>query len=239
MKQCPTCKTAYTDDSLRFCLADGTALIFLGSDAPTARMNFSDRETMRVNVPADSVPTVFAPPLTSPNQTPKKSFGLIIAGLCAALLLLIGGLVAAYVLLRSSDNQPLATAASPTPTASPTAARNAAPNDENARLREEMANLKKELENQKRQKSNPTVENTVPLNSGRTARANSPSDGFLALRSEPNSETGYRIAKIPHGAALTVYECPTASNVGKMPGRWCRVNYEGQSGWAFDGFMTF
>lgn len=239
MKQCPNCKTAYTDDSLQFCLADGTALISSIGDAPTVRMNFGSRETMRVNVPSDSVPTVFAAPPMSPKPPAKKSFGLVVAGLFALLLLLGGGLIAAYVLLRPRNNQPVVTAASPTPNVLPTAVQTAAPNDENARLREEMANLKKELEKQKKQKSSPTVENDAPPNSGRTARANSPGDGFLALRSEPNSETGYRIAKIPHGAALTVYECPTASNVGKIPGRWCRVNYGGQSGWAFDGFISF
>jgi 5-formyltetrahydrofolate cyclo-ligase len=57
--------------------------------------------------------------------------------------------------------------------------------------------------------------------------------------SEPNSETGYRITQIPHGATLTVLGCPKPSNIGKMTGRWCQVIYNGQSGWAFDAFMTF
>ena len=253
MKQCPNCKTNYTDDSLQFCLSDGTPLLPLSNDEKTVQMNFGGDKPLRVNIPSDSVPTVFAPaPVlnnqpVSPNQVPKKGLGLIVAGLFGVVLLLVVGSVAAYLLLRPRDNQPNVAAASPTPTAvpkiSPDASSTALPNDETARLREEMANLKKQLEAQKNQKPNSPVQPPPPAappsNSGKTAHANSPGDGFLALRSEPNSESGYRLAKIPHGAALTVFDCPKPSNVGKISGRWCRVNYNGESGWAFDGFMSF
>lgn len=240
MKQCPNCKTNYTDDSLQFCLADGTPLLPMSSEAATVQMSFGGHEPLRVNIPPDSAPTVFAQSSIPQTQPAKKGFGLVVAGLFGILLLLVVGLVAAYILLRPRDTQTVITAASPTPTAAPKASPTATSNDETARLKEEMANLKKQLENQKNQKQIPNVEPVAPpTNTGRTARANSPGDGFLALRSEPNSETGYRIAKIPHGAALTVIACPKPSNVGKMSGRWCQVNYNGQSGWAFDAFITF
>ena len=249
MKQCPNCKTTYTDDSLQFCLSDGTNLIFVPTEANTAQMNFGGGggEPLRVNIPADSAPTVFAPsPVVynqpiSQNQPKKKGFGLIVAGLFGVLLLLVVGLVAAYILLRPRENQAVVTAASPSPTAAPKVSPTAAPNDEAAKLREEMANLKKQLETQKNQKQSSPLSPVPPptTDGGRTAYANSPTDGFLALRSEPNSETGYRVAKIPHGAALTVSGCPKASNVGKMAGRWCQVDYNGQSGWAFSRFMKF
>ena len=245
MKQCPNCKTNYTDDSLQFCLSDGANLLSLSNEQKTVQMSFGGNEPMRVNLPPNSVPTVFAPrpfindqPI-SQNQPAKKGFGLIVAGLFGILLLLVVGLVAGYILLRPRDNQPIANI-SPTSNTAPINAPTVAPNDETTRLKEEMANLKKQLDAQKNQKPNSTFEPVAPPNQiGRTAHANSPGDGFLALRSEPDSESGYRIAKIPHGAALTVIACPKASNVGKMAGRWCQVNYNGQSGWAFDGFMQF
>ena len=247
MKQCPSCKNTYTDDSLQFCLSDGTPLIPMANDAPTVQMSFERNEPARVNIPADSVPTVFASPPINQNQpfvnnppAEEKGFGLIIAGILGLFLLLVGGGLAVYFLIpRSGDDKnsipPLTV--TPTATVAPKLSPTVAANDETAKLREEMANLKKQLENQKNQKSNSTV--APPYDNGRTAYANSPGDGFLALRSEPSSEAGERIAKIPHGAALTVIDCPKPSNVGKMSGRWCRVVYEGQTGWAFDGFMKF
>ncbi|MCY7348375.1 MAG: SH3 domain-containing protein [Pyrinomonadaceae bacterium] len=246
MKQCPSCKTTYIDDSLQFCLSDGAHLLALSNDEKTVQMSFAN-ERMRVNIPPDSAPTVFAqsPPVVQ-NQSSKKGLGLLLGGGLAVLLFLIAAGVGAFIFLRQPDNKNTLAAVSSTPIASPNTSTNVsptvAPNDETARLKEEMANLKKQIENQKNPKQNLTVapptSQTSPPN-GRTARANSPGDGFLALRSEPDSETGYRITKIPHGAALTVLGCPKASNVGKMAGRWCLVNYNGQSGWAFDGFMTF
>ena len=236
MKQCPNCKTTYTDDSLQFCLNDGAKLIFEPEAAETVRMSFG-AEPKRVNMPPDSVPTVYAQPPISQTQHAKKGFGLIIAGILGLFLLLIIAGFAAFSLFRQSDNKNTIAAVSPSPTVSQTPT----PNDETARLKEEMANLKKQIENQKSQKPNSPAEIVPPSNrkDATTARANSPDDGFLALRSEPNSETGYRITKIPHGATLSVLGCPKPSNVGKMAGRWCQVIYNGQSGWAFDAFMIF
>ncbi len=242
MKQCPNCKTTYTDDALRFCLADGATLISVPDAAETVRMSFGDKP-MQINIPPDSAPTVFARPPLVENQPAKKGFGLIIAGILGVLLLLgIAGLAAAFFLFRQSDNKTPVVAVSPTPTNKSTTSPTATPNDETARLKEEMANLQKQIQEQKNQpkmNSNELFSSPPPKQTVNTARANSPRDGFLALRSEPNSETGERIAKIPHGATVTVLGCPKPSNVGKIAGRWCRVVYNGQSGWAFDAFMTF
>ncbi len=244
MKQCPSCKNTYTDDSLQFCLSDGTPLLSAANDAPpTVLMSFDKQAPERVNIPFDSTPTVFAPPTFNQNPPAKKGYGLIIGGVLGILLLLIGGGLTAFLLFsRSGDDK----SSVPTPiaasslTAAPSASPTVAANDETARLKEEMANLKKQIEAQKKQNSSSPAETLPPPDKiGKTAYANSPNDGFLALRSEPNSETGYRLAKIPHGAALTVLNCPKPSNDGKMPGRWCRVTYEGQSGWAFDKYMRF
>jgi Bacterial SH3 domain len=244
MKQCPRCKTTYTDDSLQYCLSDGANLLSLSGDEKTVQMSFAN-EPMRVNIPPDSVPTVFAPqqqPVVQ-NQSSKQGLGLLLGGGFALLLLLIAAGIGGFIFLRQPDNKNTLVAVSPTPTAAPTVLTNVsptvAPNDETTKLKEEMANLKKQIENQKNPKQNLTVAPPTSPQNGRTARANSPGDGFLALRSEPNSESGYRITKIPHGAELTVIACPKPSNVGKMAGRWCQVIYNGQSGWAFDGFIKF
>lgn len=251
MKQCPSCKNTYTDDSLQFCLEDGTPLVSTANDAlPTVQMSFERNAPVRVSIPNDSAPTVFAQPPAANNPqfqqsqpAEKKGFGLIIAGVLGLLLLLGGGGLAAFLLIPRVGNNENSAVAKTTATPTATIAPTASPNDETAILKEEMKKLKKQLETQKNQKSNSSVTTTQPqpqpYDNGRTAYANSPGDGFLALRSEPSSEAGDRIAKIPHGAALTVIDCPRSSNIGKMPGRWCRVVYNGQQGWAFDKFMKF
>ncbi|MBA3599628.1 MAG: SH3 domain-containing protein [Acidobacteria bacterium] len=238
MKQCPNCKTTYTDESLRFCLTDGANLIFAPDAAETVRMSFAN-EPVRVNVPPDSAPTVFAPPIA---QTPpaKKGVSPIIVGILGVLLLLVVGLFAVYILLRTTRDKNSTILVSPTPTASPAVSKTDAPTDETAALKEKLASLERQMQDQKNQKQAAPANTFSPSKQTlTTARANSPRDGFLALRSEPNSETGYRIAQIPHGAVLTVLGCPKPSNIGKMAGRWCQVTYNGQSGWAFDKFMIF
>ncbi len=89
----------------------------------------------------------------------------------------------------------------------------------------------------------PTAEKPVNTNQNQsvnTARVNSPGDGFLALRSQPDSENGNRITKIPHGASVNVLSCQSpAVKIGSRTGRWCQVTYNGQSGWAFDAWLDY
>jgi hypothetical protein len=227
MKQCPVCKTTYTDDSLSFCLSDGASLFFI-SDEEETRVIPKVPETVRINVPAQQTAPIFTPVI--PHQTTQsggrsKTVSLLIGVLALVILLFIG--FAAFVLLKPSDKKS-DSSTSPSPTISQT------PNDE-------MARLKKEVEDLKNQKS-PTPTSTPPLQkpAGETARVNSPGDGFLALRSAPNAETGYQILKIPHGASVDVLGCQSFSEkIGSRNGRWCQVNYAGQSGWAFDAWLNY
>lgn len=69
---------------------------------------------------------------------------------------------------------------------------------------------------------------------GGTAIVNAPGDGFLALRSEPTTQNGIRIAKIPHGTQLTLGDCVSSS--AKDP--WCKTTYHGQSGWVLGRFLV-
>ena len=72
-----------------------------------------------------------------------------------------------------------------------------------------------------------------------TVWANSPGDGFLALRSGPTIGSGTRLLKIPHGDALALGGCldPTTSPGGRY-GAWCRARYAGTDGWVFDAFVS-
>ena len=62
---------------------------------------------------------------------------------------------------------------------------------------------------------------------------NSPGDGFLALRSEPTTKSGRRLAKIPHGTTLRLGVCqPTPS------GSWCQTSFQGLTGWVLDRYVV-
>lgn len=53
MKRCPTCQSTYTDDSLRFCLQDGSPLVSMGDDPPpTEIMDVRHAPTARASAPA-------------------------------------------------------------------------------------------------------------------------------------------------------------------------------------------
>ena len=231
MKQCPVCQTTYTDKTLKFCLADGANLISMPDSEKTMQMTFGN------NPVQDSVPTVF--PAVSNKHSKRGVSPMLFVVLGLILFLVIVGFAgfASYIWLNKSDeNNSLTKVDSPSPTVSQTPVSNR----ETDELKEKLANLEKQIADQKNQKKTNSAETfPTPKNSEITARVNSPGDGFLALRSEPNSETGTRLAKIPHGATITVLGCPKSSNIGKMSGRWCQVIYNNQAGWAFDAFMIF
>jgi len=141
-----------------------------------------------------------------------------------------------------SNHATSTTSSSPSPTASASDSKGSQTDDENEKLKEKVAELEKKVEEQEKQKTTPQPRQTVPQiqNSGTTARVNSPGDGFLALRSEPSSDIGYRIVQIPHGEYVRILGCQNFSErVGGRTGRWCRVNYDGFVGWAFDGWLSY
>ncbi len=72
----------------------------------------------------------------------------------------------------------------------------------------------------------------------RTVWANSPGDGFLALRSAPSVAQGQRLLQIPHGDPLDLGACLPRTTVAGASGSWCRARYGGTEGWAFDAFVT-
>ena len=126
----------------------------------------------------------------------------------------------------------------PTATPAPTVAQTSTPDPENAKLLEKLSDLEKKIDEQ--QKSGKTPPPPVIRTGGTTAWVNSPGDGFLALRSYPSADGGYRILQIPHGANVRVISCQGYSQrINGRTGRWCRVSYGGSTGWAFDGWLVY
>ncbi len=249
MKQCPSCKNTYTDDSLAFCLSDGTTLLSLQTEEVTQQFN----NPIRVNIAQETSPTGFTPTVqpTQPKSGKSWIIGLLV-GLFLLAIVGIGGVGALYYMNSGGaktnaviENKPISNTANVS-NATPVA--NATP-DEIAALKQKQAELEKQLKDQKNKQS--TVPNvpTIPTTTNKpaptppkvptvtTARVNSPGDGFLALRTGPSSESGERIMEIPHGATVTVSACQPAAK-GKK-GKWCKVNYNGNAGWAFDGFLIY
>ena len=236
MKQCPTCRTTYTDETLRFCLADGGVLFDLGTEAETVA-----RHGVRIDVGPPSYATI---PAAGEQSRAKSSpvLKIVVAVLVLGFLGLLGlGVAGAIFYFNSGGKTPVAVV-SPTPTPSSTPTRTPSPSptpDEDQQLEEEMANLKKQLEDA----LNPSPTKTPPgfSSDGQpTARVNSPADGFLALRSEPDAETGERLAQIPHGSVVTLENCEKEKvKIGNRSGRWCMVTYEDQTGWVFDAWLQY
>ena len=239
MKFCPNCKTTYTDDSLLFCLSDGANLVSMPTAEKTIEMSGS-LNPIRVDIASNSDPTIFAPRISPPQtQSVKKgiSLWLVAAPLIAILFLSVAALLG-YIFLKPS-NVAVSNSAPPSPTATP--------KDETAALKEELESLKKQIANQKTPPKNDPMTRPLPNDNSsaapviQTARANSPNDGFLALRSIPDTENGTQLAKIPHGTNLEIIGCQKNETqiAGKRRGRWCRTNFNGQSGWVFDAFLSY
>jgi len=239
MKQCPTCKTTYTDTSLVFCLADGGTLVDLGTEAETVI-----RPGVRVDIPSATYPTV-----TDTGQQPQPNRSPVLKIVVAILIVGFLGLIAlaaAGVIFYLNTGGPNTATASPTPTpiVTPSRGLSPTPDPEKERLEKELANLQKQLEENANVVANakPSPWKTPGFESDElpTARVNSPADGFLALRSEPDSETGARLAQIPHGTVVTLESCEKEQvKIGSRTGRWCMVTYRGQTGWVFDAWLEY
>lgn len=216
MKQCPKCGTTYTDASLRFCLTDGTPL-----------SEIRQEETVLNQVP----PTVHRS-----GSTVKKA--VLIIGI-TAVLFVSAGIMAALILYSNIDKNRQRSAA--TPTAAATRSPSPTPNAETEKLKGELANLQQKLEEQKAANANAARQpRKMSDNEAPVARVDSPNDGFLSLRSEPDADLGERIAKIPHGATVELQNCEKDEvTVAGRRGRWCQVTYGGDTGYVFDAWLVY
>lgn len=102
MKRCPSCGRTYTDETLLFCLEDGTPLIADQPTAPTIRMPAEPPPTVAYDTGRVTAPTV--PPAwtttTPPQQQKRKVWPFVVGGL-VLLLVFGGGLIAAVIWMAS------------------------------------------------------------------------------------------------------------------------------------------
>lgn len=254
MKQCPSCRTTYTDETLRFCLADGSILDAVDAEQSTLVRSPGIRPaeptlvmgrdaTVRVDIPTAAATNpgqqqILASPGTS-GASSGTIFKIVIVVISLGILaLLLVGVAGGVYYFSSGKGEPPVNAANAKqpPSASPTPAK-----DDRDDLRDQIANLEKRLDEQKKSGQTANVPQKLPKRSTTTvtARVDSPSDGFLALRSLPNSEMGDRIFKIPHGATLAIGACGPVITPVKRRGRWCQASYNGYEGWVFDAYLVY
>lgn len=231
MKQCPSCSTTYTDDSLVYCLSDGTRLGDAFGEQPTVIRNAEPR-TLRVDVPPKTAPTVLVPEPTLRSSGAWLKIAAVV-GFFALVAVAIVGISGAVVYFRMSPASPIPTPAT-TPTAAPISDR------EKERLQDEIANIRKRLDERDKNSNGWANNSEDERGSPITVTVASPKDGFLALRSEPDAEHGERIAKIPDGEEVEVLRCGGSMvTIGGRSGRWCYVSYLGQTGWVFDAWLEY
>jgi hypothetical protein len=235
MKQCPQCRTTYTDDTLRFCLSDGSVLTSMpgGAEAETV-VSFNPAKPVVIDIPQNQ-PT-FAPPASyqPPPTREKRGISPLLVGAIVALLVLViaalGGVIL-YQVYSGKDaqtnlgvNSPTAT---PTATKSPAATPGKTPANTNQWNGTKPANAA------------PTTTPDRPEDIGTLVTVHSPGDGYLVLRSQPNSSST-EITRIPHGTDIYLKSCGeyTTTKLGNY-GRWCTTAYNGFSGWVFDAFVKY
>lgn len=253
MKQCPVCKSIYQDDSLTFCLSDGAKLVTGSSEPVTQQMSFPLNQ-QRINIPV-SEPTVVVN--SGANQQPaeprQKSYGFVIGLIVTAFVIAGIAIIAVFAYItavNSGKNSNVTSNVNPSPTATstvkPSPLASASPESDKEKdqeLKQRIEQLEKELAEQKKNGKN--VPNSTPGQSQNptssvTAKVNSPNDGFLALRSEPSTQRGSQILKIPHGAIVSLQNCEkTATTISGRSGRWCEVEYNGNYGWVFSAWLDW
>lgn len=98
MKQCPSCQSQYTDDTLQFCLQDGSPLQFAPSSQGQT-LAYGEQETVvgnrqsnQINTPPVTNPTGWNPQQYSSNasfQPPEKKTGAPVAVFLTAFVMLL------------------------------------------------------------------------------------------------------------------------------------------------------
>lgn len=242
MKQCPLCKSSYTDNSLAFCLNDGTKLAALNNNSEATVQMSGQTNPMRITVP-NSEPTFPKIPANQSTETKeRRSYGLLIGILVIGglAIIAIAGAAGAYFVFGNKD-EAAKSPATPAPTAVPDNKNAFDKADAQTReLEEKLNKLEKQLEAQKKSGTAPALPNSDQTQSALTARVNSPNDGFLALRSAPGTETGAQLLKIPHGATVRLRNCEkNTTRVGGRSGRWCQVEYAEKTGWVFSAWLNY
>lgn len=242
MKQCPVCKTTYTDETLVFCLADGGALFAVNEAEQPTQISYG-RNPMQIKIPPNNAPNTFAPN-TVQQTAPKRSVLPFVV--IAFLVLLLVGVIGVGAVLFFNPFGKDTTASLTNTNATNNSAANTKTSNETNELQEKLANLEKKLQEQQNQRKTSNVQTIPtmpknPTNPGRpTASVKPTSDGFLSLRTEPSVKTGTQLVKIPSGSTVNLENCETAYvTIDSRRGRWCMVTYNNQTGWVFDAFLNY
>jgi uncharacterized membrane protein len=236
MKRCTKCGTAYTDETLRYCLADGAELL-AEEEFPTVPA--TRPQGVRANIASDD-PIRAIPPVarrSSSGTLVKVVIGLVVAAIIGLLLVVAAGAVFYYA-SRTGQGSPEPSVPQPSPVPTFEQISDA----ERRELKETLANLQRTIdETAKAANSNRTAIDEDPLlDAPNVATVASPNDGFLALRSEPSSDYGERLARIPHGDTLVVVSCDDEYlRIAGRRGRWCLVEWRGRAGWVFDAWLKY
>jgi hypothetical protein len=146
MKICPQCSTQYADDTLSFCLDDGTRLVGGTVETPTVVLNEAETVVRNAGAWQSGQPTQFVPqnyPQQAPPPVPTARSGsggskvfIVIAAVALGFFAIVGILaVAGYVYFNASapavanvnanrtpvpnSNRPSVNTISPTPAISP------------------------------------------------------------------------------------------------------------------------
>ncbi len=238
MKQCPVCKTTYTDDSLSFCLSDGASLLPTVDEEQTVVRKIPP-EQLRIDLSNSAEPMAAVRGNTETSGSSSIVPKIVVATI-VILVLVLGALGLAGTVIYYSSARPTATPLPSTPTPLPNEENTLDP--ENERLRDEIANIRRKLEERERielSNNRTDVDDEEKNDPVETATVNSPNDGFLALRTHPSTQVGDRIARIPHGAKIEVLDCSKSMVVVEgRRGSWCEVEYRGQVGWVFDAWLN-
>ena len=207
MMLCPVCGRSYEAGTL-FCMDDGTPL------APTGPSPSASGELGRLlgEQPASSAP----PPAVA---APVRSGGLL--AIVGVLGVLVVGTLAAVMWQQKQTSD--------------AAAARAEQAEQRADEAQQAANVATAAADVQARDAAEQVQTAYrDTGDGTTAWANSPNDGFVALRSGPSVSSGTRLLQIPHGQPLALSDCdPPTALPGGRTGSWCRAAYGGTAGWAF------
>lgn len=128
MKICPHCQTTYTDDSLQFCLQDGSPL------SSVSTQNWSESETLvspkfttnKDNSTWQPVTNADSYDVLHPSAPRKSKTGLTVALTILATLLVVGGAAAGFLIYQNNRKTEVVQNINIKPTGSPS------PNNSNA-----------------------------------------------------------------------------------------------------------
>src|SRR2546423_10122795 len=108
MKRCPKCQRSYNDDTLRFCLEDGTSLATITRKIEPPPTAILSREPPTQKSSAPTIPSYPNLNVTRAAAVPaRQSNSILTAGVVviALLLLALVGIAAFYVIKQPSGNE--------------------------------------------------------------------------------------------------------------------------------------